>query len=146
MSLIRRSVHAAIVAALCAGAGGARAEDFNITVPVSFSGLAPEIETLQVSCTTMSRDQVIGHGSAPAIRLSGGGYSGNVVVRFNATTGMDPRQATHYRCQPSLRALKGTPFYEPRSGALNQAANVVFFPVDPKAPIRFRTGDLPLPR
>jgi hypothetical protein len=144
MSLTKLNVRVALAAALWACAAGAHAEDFNITVPVSFSRLAPEIEVLEISCTTMSRDQVIGHGRAAPIRLSGGGYSGNVVVRFNATTGMDPRAATHYRCQPSLRALKGTPFYVP--GPASPVPNVVVFPVDPKASIRWNTGDLPLPR
>lgn len=143
MKPTRLAANAVVASAMWAGATGAWAEDFNITVPIAFSKLAPEIEVLEVSCTTMSRDQVIGHGRAAPIRLSGGGYKGNVVVRFNATTGMNPRNATHYRCQPSLRALKGTPFYVPGPGS---TANVIYFHTDTRAPIRWNTGDLPLPR
>lgn len=134
----------ALAAAMSAGAHSALAEDFNITVPVSFRNLAPEIGLLQVSCTTMSSNAVIGHGTSETVRISSGGYSGTLVIRFNATAGMDPRAATHYRCQPTLRALKGTPFYVP--GPTSPVPNVIIFPTDPKAAIRWRIDDAPLPR
>jgi hypothetical protein len=81
-----------------------RAEDFNITVPVNISRVPPNVTTFGVRCFAVvmpagaaAPTEQIGFGAADQT-LSGGAFSGNLVVRFNASPGKTPNSATHYKC------------------------------------------------
>lgn len=122
----------------------AKAEDFNITIPVSFTNLPPEVGMFDIGCEVMSSRLSIGFGRTATIRISGGAYSGNLIARFNATAGLNPADATHYRCTANLRNLTGSPFYAP--GIVSPTPGVIRLPTAAGTTARDRTGDLPIPR
>jgi hypothetical protein len=120
----------------------AAALDFELVVPVRLQALDRSISQAKVSCAVYdaSNDQVIGAKQVVfPINSRSGDYSRDLVLRFDALPGLDPVQATHYRCgldlllpwsdppwqrpdrtseQAPLRPLTGTAFSPEVAGAL----------------------------
>jgi hypothetical protein len=139
--------------ALLLGAAAARAEDFNFKVPVQATNLPPSVEGLTVTCAALAPgdtgSQVIGGDASVRVAVTGGAYRGDVVVRFNANPGKDPRLARKYRCVGAFDGHeRGVAAVYFRGGSTD---NQPFFPLAPGAPFSLTTGinaarpEVPLP-
>jgi hypothetical protein len=109
------------LAALCIYTVGATvpavAEDFNLTVRINLSGLAPEIREVWVDCAAtgepapgfgISSGRPIGAlVGTPVPVASGGTVDRTLTVQFNAFAGVDPRLAVAYTCSLRMRGLIG---------------------------------------
>lgn len=90
--------------ALLALPATAWAEDFNITIPIDFTRLPPEVNAFDVSCLVRTRPsddltgRVVGDGEVNGLRIAAGTYRGDVTVRFNARAASDPTTARYYSC------------------------------------------------
>ncbi len=108
------------LAATLSGAA-ASASDFTFNVPVNVSNL-PAATGLRVSCSvnTGGKDMVaVGNGVGYA-SITGGKYSGTVVVSFDAKTTTPPASAAKYSCYLTLEGKsvpKGT-YFEAGYGSL----------------------------
>lgn len=97
----------------------ARAGEFNFTIPVELTNLPPAIQRGYVRCFVQQQTSTapllnIGEGRSPEFAITGGGFSGNVLVEVNATRGLNPAQANYYSCTLWLhvqRADGGGGFY-----------------------------------
>lgn len=114
----------------------AGAADFTFTVPVRFTNLHPDVRSLTVQCTVTrtgggSTDSanVIGYGRHN-LPISRGGYSGSLLVEFNATAGRNPADAQFYTCAvlgnapggaviPLAGEAESNPIYAPPPGVTN---------------------------
>jgi hypothetical protein len=87
------------------------AADFNITVPVRISNLDPGVAKVRVICSVKPATGVTTIGSAYVDNSpdAGGNFNKNVLVSFNAYSGMDPAIATRYSCYLALVGINGTP-------------------------------------
>lgn len=105
-----RTVFAATVVLLVlAAATAARAEDFTFVVPVALKDLHPNITQGNVACIVSkaagnpsAQVNVVGGGNT-SFDITGGRYSGNVTVKFDAKSGYDPAEAARYRCELRLK-------------------------------------------
>jgi hypothetical protein len=99
--------------AMLAVTGSAQAQDFTLTVPVSLSALPPELREVEVNCEIWS-PRAVGTGNemiaSGRVRrpLTGGGFSGDVVVTANRTALAAGRTATEYGCYVRLYGMLGT--------------------------------------
>lgn len=91
--------------AVLGAAAPAAAEDFTLIVPVRLAALPPEIDGFQIQCGVSelptrvgSTGTTVGGGISPVLPLSGGGFSGDVTIRFNASPTADPARAATYSC------------------------------------------------
>lgn len=135
---------------LCAVAPAAFADDFTITVPVDVDGAPLDINRLVTSCQVFTDVNSVVVGAASTnTPMSGGAFRGDVVVRVNASGGVDPAQGTRYRCSMWFVAV----------GAYTGGADIYYysdntedgrrfrrFPVVAGEPMTLTTGMLPLPR
>ena len=101
---------AAVALAMLAAPLAAMAEDFNVEVPIAFSRLPLEINSLVVSCTVGTHAdssdrayRLVGSGMGRGT-ISGGARTESVFVRFNAMPRMDPTSARYYSCALTLNA------------------------------------------
>jgi hypothetical protein len=128
----------------------AGASDFSITIPVRLSNLPPNVQRLSIGCGVYEYRpgiaRVIGQKSPPVlVEMSGGGYSGNVVVSINAAPGQDPANATDYQCSAYFIAsdpagtVGGVPIF------YFQTAASPTFPLAAGAPFHLDTGRQPMP-
>jgi len=82
-------------------AGRASAYDFTFTIPLQFTNLPPEVASVQAWCYVFMGGTSVGPAIGTANRnfpISGGAYSGDVTIQFNADAGRDPATATRYQC------------------------------------------------
>jgi hypothetical protein len=123
-------------------AGQAFAYDFTFTVPIQFSGLPSDVYQFALSCDAeLASGLPVGH-ALRMVPITGGGYSGDVTLQFNADPGRDPATAVRYSCSAYFfgrdppGAVGPRYFYDPSSPT---------FPLVAGAPFRLRTGLTPLP-
>jgi zona occludens toxin (predicted ATPase) len=138
---MKNAFRPALAFALFLGASSARAEDFNFTVPVQASNLPPNVEGLTVVCAALARGDVglgaIG-GASVRVAVTGGAYRDDVVVRFNANPGKDPRLATRYQCVGAFDGHeRGVAAVYFRGGSKYQQP---VFPLAPGATFSLTTG------
>lgn len=129
-------------------AQSARAEDFNITVPVRVSGVPPNVTTFSVRCFAVllppgaaAPTSQIGLGSVDQ-RITGGAFSGNLTARFNAVPGKLASSATHYQCTGQFH---GTDRGFSVGYFVNGGERDRPFPLAVGAPFNLTTGWRPLP-
>lgn len=122
------------------------AAQFNITVPIEFSNLPPNINRIQLHCRVMSGEPRLGGRhiglGMKTVNITGGAYRGNEVISFDVDPGQDPALVTHYECGGSFTG-------DERGATVHYYANLVGsvrFPLTAGAPFRLNTGVLPLPR
>jgi hypothetical protein len=126
----------------------ARAEDFNITVPLSFTSLPPNVDGALLACWIYTGEpgrggRSIGIGRK-RVDISGGAYSGNTTLSFNVDPGQDPSLVTHYECVTSFvgnESAATVHYFTDRTGA-----GGVRFPLAAGAPLRLTTGVRAIPR
>lgn len=85
----------------------ASAEDFTFTIPVTFNDMHPDIDRGRVRCSvsklrpgevgSYSDANKVGEGTSD-FDISGGHYSGDVRVSFDAFTHQRPQDAISYHC------------------------------------------------
>ena len=80
----------------------AGAEDFTITVPVRLYNMVQGVGKAKVTCEVVdSQGQRIGSAykwSTHGVNQYPNGLEEDIVLKFNANPGKDPRDATDYRC------------------------------------------------
>ncbi|HXI87519.1 MAG TPA: hypothetical protein VNH64_08670 [Parvularculaceae bacterium] len=142
----------ALVLALigAASAGAASAEDFTFTVPVAVSLLPPSITSMDIACGVITDaahgGRLIGHATVTE-PITGGGFSGDVVVAFNATLPEERALAASYNCEinrfvaPYGTAGGGARVYYPGNATTRPE---LFFPLATGAAFVTSTGYLPL--
>jgi hypothetical protein len=127
-----------LVSALAAPAA---AYDFTFTIPVQFTNLPPEVTQFIVGCVAqLPSSASVGQGNR-IIPITGGAYTGDVTIQFNAITGMDPATATRYQCTAYFFGTVSaglTPHYFESSYGPR-------FPLAVGAPFRLDTGVAALP-
>jgi hypothetical protein len=136
------------LAAAFVAAAPASAEDFNITIPLQFSNLPPNVDGFLGGCWIYTNEprlggRSIGGNNVTRVNIAGGAYRGDLVLRFNAAPGQDPAAATHYEC---VGHFVGTD-----RGATVHYFTTTFgpevrFPLAAGAPFSLTTGVQPLPR
>lgn len=78
------------------------AEDFEFSIPIKLSNLMETVDDVLINCMVMNEDEVtIGKGETH-IKPENGTYEGTVMVKFNADPGMNPQDATMYKCTMRL--------------------------------------------
>ncbi|NOX82452.1 MAG: hypothetical protein GXP06_05605 [Alphaproteobacteria bacterium] len=141
------------IIALAAAIGvsaAASAEDFTFTVPVSVSNLPPEIVSMRVSCSTTAAPEngrrMIG-SEAVVVEITEGGFSGDVVVAFDATLRAERHLAVDYSCRINQFNAAFVPGVGGRVYYTSYAATRPdsFFPLASGAPFVYSTGKLTLP-
>lgn len=87
----------------------AHAEDFTFTVPVRLSNLPPEITAFQVNCGVNQPGTGsnfygprIGGTNSGERPITGGAFSGDITLAFNASPTADPSRAGVYGCELRL--------------------------------------------
>lgn len=98
---------------LTAIATPAAAADFTFTVPVAIASVPPEVNQFTVECNVggETTTSTIGVGRTTT-RMSGGAFSGDVIVEVTASGGADRASATRYQCRMWLGAR------DPSTGAI----------------------------
>lgn len=119
----------------------AHAADFNITVPINVRDFHPSIYEVVVKCSAHDGIRLIAlsSGSAP---ISGGSFSGDITVRFDAFSGRDPATAATYSCNMHFRGR------DPRTGAVVNyfsPSSVYRFPLARGQPFNRVSGPHPIP-
>lgn len=74
------------------------AEDFEFSIPVKLSSLMDTVDDVMINCQVMSEDDVIIGKGDVHIKPKDGSYDETVMIKFNADPGMNPQDATLYRC------------------------------------------------
>jgi hypothetical protein len=112
---------------------------FTLTVPLELSNLPPEISRLRVSCAVSQGTAGI-KGRAEATRpVSGGAFSGDVVIPITVAAPNNPALVDTYTCSVHLSgAIEGRPY-----DFLDDSNTR--FPLAPGATFRQRVRS-PLPR
>ncbi len=129
--------------------GTAGAEDFNFTVPVQLRAMTANVIGGEVFCGVGATGNV--PGEVPAIGRTSftipasGDFSGNVVVRFNATNQVN---RTRYFCFVTLNLLNGRfsiglPYTHDPSGEWGPDPGLAVSPKPGTSFIPRRDGDLP---
>ena len=120
------------------------AADFTISVPISATGLPAGVNKMRVSCQILTpvNMPVVGAGST-VVPITGGAFSGDVVVTASAPPSIDPATATRYKCDAwfSQEDSPGSSryiYYEP--GRTPDGRMFQNFPLVPGAPFRLSTG------
>lgn len=132
----------AFALALMAFATPASAEDFTFIVPVQLSNLPPEVDEMRVGCaalilpTASAGARMVGSRTL-RVPISGGAYSGDVTVSFDASRPEDLPLVNGYSCEINSFSAGHTSYYA------GQPARM--FPVSPGATYRYTTGNQPLP-
>ena len=151
---MKNATRQVLAVALLLGAASARAEDFAFTVPVQVVNLPANVETLTVVCAALAPSHLqsgsefitnyenIGYASVQ-VAITGGGYRGDVVVRFNVKPGKDPRSARKYRCDGTFDGHERGAVAHYFNGGKQQPP---VFPLAPGAPFSLSTDDVTLPR
>ncbi|MBM5810354.1 MAG: hypothetical protein FJ191_00065 [Gammaproteobacteria bacterium] len=129
------------VAAVSGVVTPAAAEDFTLIVPVRLAALPPEIDGFRIQCGASelpvrvgATGTTVGGGISPVLPLSGGGFTGDVTIRFNASPTGDPARAATYSCWLRLNGiLAGT-----RTEWYGTDGN------NPASPMRSMTGEPPV--
>lgn len=120
----------------------ASASDFTFTIPVSFSNLPPEVTQFYVSCyAQLPSGASVGQGGR-SLPITGGGYTGDFSVEFNALPGYDPATATRYQCSGYFIGTNPAGGVAPRYFETSYGPR---FPLVTGAPFRIDTGIVPLP-
>lgn len=148
---MKKHVLALVAAGGVLAGGAAAAADFTFTVPVTVSHLPPSIAWVVLSCTVVTDsahgNRQVGGGRA-SVAISGGGYSGDVVIAFNATLPEERHLGAFYTCNISNFTSAATSaggasrVYYPGDAAAHPER---FFPLNPGAPFVTSTGKLALP-
>lgn len=113
MFKIRSLRTAGLALALLALPTTAWAEDFNITIPIDFTRLPPDVTAFDIGCLVRTRPtddltgRIVGDGESGRIPISGGSYRGDVTVRFNARASADPTTARYYSCALTMFGAAG---------------------------------------
>jgi len=106
-------------AVVLAAAAEALAEDFTITVPVRVYNMQQGVGKVKVSCEVIdSQGQRIGIASkwsTHAVNQFPAGLEEDIVLKFNAISGKDPRMATDYKCDLKIQLpwISGEPWQTP---------------------------------
>lgn len=141
--LLRNTLLAAV---LLAAAPCALAEDYNISVPLQFASLPPNVSALQLACLVYTNEPRLGGRNIgigrKRVEISGGALRASATVNFNANAGQDPSSATHYECVGSFTGDEGGATVHYYSEGVSSAK----FPLASGAPFRLKTGVLPIPR
>jgi hypothetical protein len=158
----RMFVSCCLCAVTLVAAAPAAAEDFTITVPVRLYNMVQGVGKAKVSCEVVdSQGQRIGVASTWSthhVNQYPTGLEEDIVLKFNASPGKDPRNATDYKCDlklllswindepwqtPSqntnsmyLKPKPDTEFRVEDSGPLYQTQNVPKLNITPKKRIR----------
>ncbi len=137
----------ALAAALVCAAPAA-AEDFNITIPLQFANLPPNINGFLGGCWIYAGEprlggRSIGANNATRVDIAPGAYPRQLVLRFNAAPGQDPATATHYECTGHF---VGTDRGATVHYFTTSFGPEVRFPLAPGAPFSLTTGVQPIPR
>ncbi len=120
----------------------AAAFDFTFTIPVQFTNLPPEVTQFLVGCyVQVPSGATVGQGSR-MIPITGGGFTGDVTLQFNANTGMDPATATRYQCSGYFFGSGPTTSVVPHYFETSYGPR---FPLAAGAPFRVDTGVVALP-
>lgn len=136
------------LAAVLLAAVPASAEDFNITIPLQFSNLPPNIDGFLGGCWIYTNEprlggRSIGANSSTRVNITGGAYRGDFVLHFNAAPGQDPSTATHYECTGHF---VGTDRGATVHYFTTSLGPEVRFPLAAGAPFSLTTGVQALPR
>ena len=117
----RRLLTACQIGLLCCGfyasaPHAAQAEDFTFTVPIELHNIHPDLDTLVVDCEVLTVPGIARIGSRRVfIRLvregDAMGFSGDVVVAFDAAVGLDPSLGRAYSC--TLSGLTSSATFSP---------------------------------
>ena len=103
----------------CGTAVSAGAEDFVITVPVRMYNMVQGVGKVKVTCSVLdNQGQRIGAAykwSTHGVNQYSTGLEEDVVLKFNAASGKDPRDATDYKCdlKVQLAWVSGEPWQTP---------------------------------
>lgn len=154
----RLLVNGLLFAVALSAAVSAGAEDFIITVPVRMYNMVQGVGKVKVTCKVLdNQGQTIGAGykwSTHGVNHYVTGLEEDIVLKFNASSGKDPRDATDYKCDlkvqlawvtgepwqtPSpdsnsmyLKPKPGTEFRVEDSGPLYVQSNIPKLKIDPR--------------
>lgn len=129
-----------LCAVILVGAVSAVAEDFTITVPVRLYNMVQGVGKAKVTCEVVdSQNQRIGIASKWSthhVNQYPTGLEEDIVLKFNASPGKDPRNATDYKCDLKLQLawINDEPWQTP-----SQNTNSMY--LKPKPGTEFRVED-----
>jgi hypothetical protein len=121
-------------------AASAAAEDFTITAPVRLYNMVQGVGKAKVTCEVVdSQGQRIGSSykwSTNGVNQYPTGLEEDIVLKFNANPGKDPRDATDYKCDLKLQLawINNEPWQTP-----SQNTNNMY--LKPKPSTEFRVED-----
>jgi hypothetical protein len=136
-----------------ASAALASAEDFTIIVPVRLYNMLQGVGKAKVTCEVLdSKGQRIGSHSMWSthhVNMYPAGLEEDIVLKFNANPGKDPRDATHYKCDLKLQLpwIAGQPWQAPSHDSTSSYLKPkpgTEFRVEDSGPL-YETQDAPKP-
>jgi len=102
-----RNSFVGVIALLMTGMTPVYAEDFTITVPVRLYNMVQGVGKAKVTCEVVdSQGQRIGSAykwSTHGVNQYPAGLEEDIVLKFNANPGKDPRAATDYNCDLKIQ-------------------------------------------
>jgi hypothetical protein len=106
----------------------ARAEDFTFTIPIRITNLSAEVGQISMTCqvfngasSSLNTSNMWGGGATYQAVDASGGYTGNIIVKFNASKS-PASSATHYLCRLGVHQGTNMDPTAPSSGASQQWA------------------------